>query len=64
MEEAREKLQANVGYVDVKPFSHNIISIVLRRVAEVHGHDAANELIDEFDLEDLGWQKISGRDGK
>ena len=34
-------------------FSHNICSLVLRSVADVHGRKAANDLIDEFDLTDL-----------
>lgn len=38
-------------------YSHNIISIVLRHISSEHGVKAANEAIEEFDLEDLGWEK-------
>lgn len=46
-----------VDYVDVKPYSHNIISIALGAIAKTYGDDEANKAIDQFCLEDLGWQK-------
>jgi hypothetical protein len=42
------------------PYSHNIISLVLGRVAKFHGKKTANKLIDEFELEALGWHKVEG----
>ncbi len=39
------------------PYSHNIISLALGAVAREHGKAEANKLIDEHDLEDLGWEK-------
>jgi len=57
IEEAREKIAAQVDYIDIKPYSHNIISIVLTRVSNVHSKEEANKLIDEFSLEDYGWHK-------
>lgn len=41
-------------------YTHNIISSVLGIVAEDHGHDTANDLIDEFCLEEIyGIQKVT-----
>lgn len=39
-------------------FTHNIISITLKICADKFGSDAANSLIDECELEDLGWSKV------
>jgi len=57
IEEAREEIAAQVDYIDIKPYSHNIISIVLTRVSKVHGNEETNKLIDKFGLEDYGWHK-------
>lgn len=53
----REAISANVESVDKKPYSHNIISISLSTIASVYGYEAANEAIEDFGLEDLGWDK-------
>ncbi len=39
------------------PYSHNIISMALGDVFNNLGQQAANDLIDEYELEDLGWEK-------
>ena len=57
MDNARTRISREVDYVDVKPFSHNIISLNLQHVGEKVGKDAANSLIDEFGLEEMGWRK-------
>ena len=57
LEEARQKIRDEVGFVDIKPYSHNIIGFVLLSVSKEHGKKQANELIDEFKLEELGWKK-------
>ena len=53
-----DKIEKEVDYVDVKPYSHNIISIVLRQISEEFGQDRANEAIENFQLELLGWSKV------
>lgn len=53
------RIEMQVPYVGVKPFSHNIISMWLGYIAKEFGEDQANEAIDKFDLESLGWAKIN-----
>ena len=53
-----DKIEKEVDYVDVKPYSHNIISLVLREISEEFGQDRANEAIENFQLELLGWSKV------
>lgn len=57
LDEIRIKIEAEVDYVDIKPYSHNIISMLLGMAAESYGNKAANDLIDEFDLAERGWSK-------
>ena len=46
-----------VEFIDVKPYSHNIISVALGAIAKEYGDQSANEAIDQFGLEDYGWRK-------
>lgn len=57
IQEARATLKKEVPFVDIKPYSHNIINFTLRGVAQKVGNTYANHLIDEFELEELGWEK-------
>ena len=42
--------------IDIKPFSHNIISLeLIRLVSEQFGQDVANQLIKDFGLDTKGW---------
>lgn len=54
----RDTIEREVDYVDEKPYSHNIISISLQGIAKYGGPKAANQAIDDFGLEDLGWYKV------
>lgn len=54
---AEEAIRKEVKYVDIKPYSHNIINLWLREVATKVGKDDANMLIDKFHLERRGWKK-------
>ena len=58
MEELYAKIEAEVDYIDVKPFSHNIVGLVLRQIADEFGQDHANDAIEHFQLELLGWSKV------
>lgn len=58
MENARTQIEKEVEFVDIKPFSHNIISLVLMQVSSKIGNKYANVLIEEYDLEELGWSKV------
>lgn len=55
LSELRSQISANVDFVDIKPFTHNIISVVLRIIAEDYGVEAANKTIRDFHLDQLGW---------
>ena len=43
-------------WIDIKPYSHNIISLVLRCIAEKYGKDVANKLIKDLKLDCIGWE--------
>lgn len=58
LEEARIRINYELSYIDIKPYSHNMISIILTLVAKEDGKDAANSLIEEFELEKRGWEKV------
>jgi len=52
-----DKLEAEACNVDRLPYSHNIVSLILRQIAKRFGRHEANRAIEDFDLEDLGWAK-------
>ena len=56
----QSQISVEVPSVNVKQYSHNIISSCLRLIAEHHGKEAANEAIEAIEdhgLERLGWSK-------
>jgi len=53
----RQKIIEELPYVDLKPYSHNIISLCLREIANKCGRDMANKTIDELGLKYYGWHK-------
>ncbi len=55
LEELRAAVEREAPFVGVKPYSHNIIGIVLGIIAREHGQKEANAAIMEFGLEALGW---------
>lgn len=57
LDEWREAIAKEVPYVDVKPYSHNIISICLGAIAQEWGRAEADRAIDDFGLKELGWMK-------
>ena len=52
---ALEKARAMIGdaIASTGPFTHNMIGIILQKVATDHGNQAANDLIEEYDLTEL-----------
>ncbi len=54
---AYEKIEECLETLDLKPYSANIISLRLASVARKLGKLKADQLIDEFGLEQLGWKK-------
>jgi len=53
----RTRIQEQVPFVDVKPYSHNIIGLLLSQIAKKYGDTEANQAIEDFQLEGLGWRK-------
>jgi len=54
----KAKIMEEIPYIDIKPYSHNIISLRLKMISDEFGQDVANETIKEFHLDDLGWEKL------
>jgi hypothetical protein len=52
------KIDKEVDYIDLNPHSRNIIKDCLRVASNKFGIDVANDLIEEFDLENNGWSKM------
>lgn len=53
--DAKAEIMQERDLVDVKPYSHNIIGLILSQVASVYGDDAAEKLIEECELKEKGW---------
>ncbi len=53
----KHSILKEMPYVDIKQYSHNIISLALSAIARGWGKPKANEVIDEFGLTRLGWHK-------
>lgn len=51
-------IDKEVDYIDLNPYSRNIIRDCLRIASNMFGIDVANDLIEEFELEKKGWSKI------
>jgi len=58
LKELRKQILNERDWVDIKPYSHNIISICLQILSEDYGQDEANKVIRDFDLTELGWREI------
>jgi hypothetical protein len=58
LEILRGDIAEEVDYVDVKPYSHNIIGLTLRSIAKNFGKEEANKAIRDFGLVKLGWREV------
>jgi hypothetical protein len=56
LDEMREKIECEVPYVDKKPYSHNIISLVLSTIENKFGRAAAIKAMKDFKLNKKGWK--------
>jgi hypothetical protein len=64
LKEWRDIIKREAPGVDIKPYSHNIISIALQAIASQWSPELANQAIDDFKLETRfgkgrGWSKLS-----
>ena len=46
------------AWVDIKRYSHNIISLMLARIMDRYGKHVSNRIIKEYELDALGWSAI------
>ncbi len=56
--EWRKTIQREVDFVDIKQYSHNIVSLALSAIDKHFGIKQANKAIEDFGLEELGWHKL------
>lgn len=61
LEDYKDEILAHLENIDTLPYSHNLISINLRAVAEKFGHKKANGIIDELGLDQFGYKKVIKR---
>lgn len=57
LEQLRDQIKKEVRSVGIKPYSHNIISLGLRLIAEGFGKAEANRAIRDFKLDKKGWSE-------
>jgi len=57
LKELRANIKKEIPYVDLKQFSHNIISINLMIIAKEYGKEEANKAIRDLKLDELGWKE-------
>ena len=53
--ELHKNIKDEVKHVNIKEYSHNIISWTLRLISQEFGYNEANKTIDKFGLKRLGW---------
>mgnify|MGYP003671268503 FL=1 len=51
----RESIIKEIPYIDIKPYSHNIIGLQLSAIDKKYGHDEVVKTIKEFELDKKGW---------
>ena len=54
----RERIEREAPFVGIKPYSHNIIGLILNEIAGEFGATEANRSIRDFGLEELGWREV------
>ena len=67
-----ETIECELEYLDIKPYSHNIVSLTLRCIAVKYGKPRANQVVKDMGLKDYGfhteplkkedWDKLTGKD--
>ena len=55
MVELKNTILEEKAWVDIKPYSDNIISSALRIIDEKFGKEIVNDVIVSMGLEELGW---------
>ena len=58
LEDLKKNIKKEIPFVDVKPFSHNIINMTLSKIEETYGEDVAIQTMSELRLDKLGWEIV------
>jgi len=59
LEELRKKIENEIPFIDIKPYSHNIISITLEIINHEYGEqEVVNIIADNYELQEQGWGYI------
>jgi gamma-glutamyl:cysteine ligase YbdK (ATP-grasp superfamily) len=51
----KSMIQENIMWLDIRPYSHNLISLELRIIDEEFGQEYANKIILDYGLDKMGW---------
>jgi hypothetical protein len=57
LKELKDIIAREKDFIGIKPYSHNIISLVLLQISKEYSREVANNCIDEFELAIHGWKK-------
>ena len=57
LKELKDIIAREKDFIGIKPYSHNIISLVLLQISKEYSREEANNCIDEFELARHGWKK-------
>ena len=56
LQEYEKKIENERDFVDIKPYSHNIISLTLRMIDDLEIEGCSGlDIIKKYELESLGW---------
>ncbi len=56
----RAAIEDEIPNLDTHEFSHNIISLELRLIADEFGVAEANRAVEDLGLDQLGWSVVNG----
>ena len=57
LSQLKKEIKKEIPFVNIKPFSHNIISMGLRIVADEYGKEEANKIVRDFNLSRIGYEE-------
>ncbi len=58
LDNLRAELVLEAQFVDLKPYSHNLVTMMLQNIAKKFGKAEANQAIDDFNLAEKGWNHV------
>ena len=58
MDKLEKSIRAEVPYIGIKPYSHNIIGLILSQIDKEFGFEKVKEIVIKYHLADKGWGYI------